>query len=112
MTNIYSFFEEILAQSSIKEISLYLALNTNTVKRWIENKSVPPQYYFDLCRYAGIGVDYSKFSEKEKDQFYSLSVDKNRFRKKQIRGCTKALPDSSHEVSMGQPGGKELKVCL
>ena len=34
-------------------------------------KEVPPQYYFDLCRLDGIQVDYTNYTEKEKDQFFT-----------------------------------------
>ena len=46
-------------------------ITTGTIKRWIELKSVPQYYYFDLCRMDNIEVDYKGFSEKQKDQFFT-----------------------------------------
>tara|TARA_B100000287_G_scaffold75000_1_gene66917 strand:- start:118 stop:1131 length:1014 start_codon:yes stop_codon:yes gene_type:complete len=48
-----------------------LGVNKGTIKRWELLKEVPPQYYFDLCRLDGIEVDYTQYSEKEKDQFFT-----------------------------------------
>lgn len=48
-----------------------LGLHKGTLKRWIETKEVPSQYYFDLCRIEGIDVDYSQYSAKDKDQFFT-----------------------------------------
>ena len=71
MKNIYSFFNKLTDTYSIQDISKYLGLNRNTVQRWVEKEEVPFHYYFDLCRLAGIEVDYSQYSEKEKDQFFT-----------------------------------------
>lgn len=71
MNNIYDFFLPIYQKYGIKTICDELYLHTGTVKRWMEKKEVPAQYYFDLCRVAGIAVDYSQFTEKEKDQFFT-----------------------------------------
>ena len=71
MNNIYDFFLPIYQQYGMTAICDGLYLHRGTVNRWMEKKEVPPQYYFDLCRVAGLEVDYSKFSEKEKDQFFT-----------------------------------------
>lgn len=71
MKNIYDFFLPIYQRYGIDVICDGLYLHKGTVKRWIEKKEVPPQYYFDLCRIANIEVDYSQCSEKEKDQFFT-----------------------------------------
>jgi len=71
MNNIYSFFETINKTYPIKHIAKELGLHIGTVKRWVEKKDVPGSYYFDLCRIAGIEIDYSKHTEKEKDQFFT-----------------------------------------
>jgi len=71
MNNIYSFFLPIYQRYGMSIICDGLYLHKGTVKRWMEKKEVPPQYYFDLCRVAGITVDYSQFSNKEKDQFFT-----------------------------------------
>lgn len=71
MNNIYSFFLPIYQRYGMSTICDGLYLHKGTVKRWMEKKEVPPQYYFDLCRIAGIEVDYSQCTDKEKDQFFT-----------------------------------------
>jgi hypothetical protein len=71
MKNIYDFFLPIYQRYGIDVICDGLYLHKGTVKRWMEKKEVPAQYYFDLCRVAGIEVDYSQCNEKEKDQFFT-----------------------------------------
>lgn len=71
MQNIYDFFLPIYQKHGIKSICDGLYLHKGTVKRWLEKKEVPHQYYFDLCRIAEIEVDYSQYSDKEKDQFFT-----------------------------------------
>lgn len=71
MTNIYDFFLPIYKKYGIDAICDGLYLHKGTVNRWMEKKEVPHQYYFDLCRIAGVDVDYSEYNEKEKDQFFT-----------------------------------------
>ena len=53
----------------------YIAENLNvalgTVRRWIELNNVPKSYTFDLMKLANIKIDYTKFTFKEKDQFFT-----------------------------------------
>lgn len=69
--NNYQIFNTLRKSYSISQIASYLGLHGGTLKRWEELKDVPPQYYFELCRMAEIEIDYSKFSCKEKDQFFT-----------------------------------------
>jgi hypothetical protein len=71
MKNIYDFFLPIYNKYGMNAICDGLYLHKGTVKRWMEKKEVPHQYYFDLCRIAGVDVDYSQYSEKDKDQFFT-----------------------------------------
>jgi hypothetical protein len=71
MNNIYDFFLPIYQKHGMNAICDGLYLHKGTVKRWMEKKEVPSQYYFDLCRIDGIDVDYSQYSVKEKDQFFT-----------------------------------------
>lgn len=71
MQNIYDFFLPIYNQFGMSAICDGLYLHKGTIKRWMEKKEVPHQYYFDLCRIAGVDVDYSQYSEKDKDQFFT-----------------------------------------
>ena len=69
-SNIYNFYKDISTRHNLNDISISLGVNKGTIKRWELLKEVPPQYYFDLCRLDGIEVDYTQYSEKEKDQFF------------------------------------------
>ena len=69
--NIYNFYKDISTRHTLKDISISLGVNKGTIKRWELLKEVPPQYYFDLCRLDNIQVDYEKYTEKEKDQFFT-----------------------------------------
>jgi hypothetical protein len=69
--NIFDFFNSVNEDYTIDEIAFACSVNRGTVNRWIELKSVPTQYYFDLCRMCGIEIDYTKHSVKDKDQFFT-----------------------------------------
>lgn len=69
--NTYDIFSDVLKKYTIKKISEELFIHTGTIKRWIESKKIPDYYYFDLCGMLDINIDYSKLSEREKDQFYT-----------------------------------------
>ena len=71
--NQYDLFVDICKNNSLNEIADKLELHVGTLRRWIEKKEVPSAYYFDLCRIGNIEVDYSQFSAKEKDQFFTES---------------------------------------
>lgn len=62
---------ELLSYQTYREISVALNLAPGTVKRWIDTQSVPPSYTFELTKLIGGEVDYSQFSTKEKDQFFT-----------------------------------------
>ncbi len=69
--NNFEFFDKLQSTYSLQFIADELGVHKGTLIRWNKLKEVPPQYYFDLCRLGGINVDYSGFSVKEKDQFYT-----------------------------------------
>lgn len=69
--NIFDFFQTTNKKYTIHEIASACSVNIGTIKRWKELKSVPSKYYFDLCRMDGIEVNYSEFSEIDKDQFFT-----------------------------------------
>ena len=70
-TTAYSIVLKILETSSTEEISKSLNVASGTVNRWLKLKSVPSAYQFALMRIAKIDIDYSQFSFKEKDQFFT-----------------------------------------
>ena len=61
----------LLEKYSYSQISISLNIATGTVKRWSELNNVPNSYAFDLMKLAEINIDYSQFSFKEKDQFFT-----------------------------------------
>ena len=63
--------EKLLLNTNINEISTNLNISPGTVKRWVENKNVPNSYCFELMKLSNITIDYSKFTSKEKDQFFT-----------------------------------------
>jgi hypothetical protein len=56
---------------SITDLSENLNVARGTVKRWLDLNDVPQAYQFDLMKIVGMDIDYSKFSSKEKDQFFT-----------------------------------------
>lgn len=69
--DIMKILDKTIEAHSYSEIAKYLNVAIGTVKRWKELNSVPPAYQFDLMKLNNIPIDYSKYSYKEKDQFYT-----------------------------------------
>lgn len=67
-------FRDILHTQSYKDLAAYLNLAVGTVRRWDDTDKVPPGYRFELMKLAKMDIDYSKFSFKEKDQFFTPTV--------------------------------------
>lgn len=63
--------KKLLKQHKISYLSETLDVSTSTIKRWLELNDVPKMYQFDLYKLCNVPVDYSKFSSKEKDQFFT-----------------------------------------
>ena len=64
-------FKKLLEKYSLKNLSKLLNLAPGTLSRWIELNDIPKLYEFDILKMAGIKIDYSKYSSKLKDQFYT-----------------------------------------
>jgi hypothetical protein len=62
---------EVLKTHKLKWVAEELNLAQGTIKRWQELANVPPQYRFDLLRILSKDIDYSKYTSKEKDQFFT-----------------------------------------
>jgi len=62
---------ENLKTRSYDAISNELNVSKGTVKRWFELKNVPESYRFELMKMANIPINYSDYSSKVKDQFYT-----------------------------------------
>lgn len=67
----FTIVETLLKTQSVKDIACKMNLSTGTIKRWIETRRVPNMYIFELMQLANIPIDYSKFSSKDKDQFFT-----------------------------------------
>ena len=62
---------KILEKNTYSEIAKHINVATGTVKRWNLLKKVPKSYTFELLKLANIDIDYSRFTYKEKDQFFT-----------------------------------------
>ena len=62
---------ELLQKYSTKNIAEKLNLAPGTVSRWVSLNKVPSAYYFDLMRLANKPIDYTQFTSKDKDQFFT-----------------------------------------
>ena len=71
MSDTFELFNSLQEKYNLDDFAFHLSLHKGTIKRWIQLKEVPSNYYFDLCRMGDIEIDYSKFTEKEKDQFFT-----------------------------------------
>lgn len=56
---------------TISQIADKLNVASGTVSRWNTLQSVPEAYRFDLMKLINEPIDYSQFSPKEKDQFFT-----------------------------------------
>ena len=61
----------LLKTDTYSNIASKLNVAIGTVKRWIELKNIPKSYTFDLLKMAKISIDYSRYTYKEKDQFFT-----------------------------------------
>lgn len=64
-------FNSLCKQYTISQIANKLNVNSGTVRRWQDLHNVPDNYIFDLLKMANIDIDYSLFSFKDKDQFFT-----------------------------------------
>lgn len=79
-----------LRNKSITEIANDLFLARGTVARWIELGNVPPQYKFDILKMNGESIDYSKYTDLEKDQFFTPQ--------KTVETCYSMFADKMEEL--------------
>lgn len=71
--NLLDILNSLLLKIHIDDIAKNLNVAIGTVKRWIELKNIPKSYTFDLMKLANIKINYSIYSFKDKDQFYTPS---------------------------------------
>jgi len=63
--------KDLFTRYSLKELANELNVATGTITRWIELNSIPKHYEFDILKLSNIKIDYSHYSSKEKDQFFT-----------------------------------------
>ena len=63
--------EKLIKTTTIKELAIKLNVSSGTISRWIKLKNVPKNYTFDILKLTQDTIDYSIFSSKYKDQFYT-----------------------------------------
>ena len=63
--------KQILKKYPINDLKDKLNISKGTINRWIKLNKVPKQYTFELYRLLNIEIDYTKYSIKEKDQYYT-----------------------------------------
>jgi hypothetical protein len=68
---------KILESKTYSDIAREINVAIGTVKRWNDLKKVPKAYTFELLKLDNIEIDYSKFSYKEKDQFFTRNTTAN-----------------------------------
>jgi len=69
--NLLEILNELLQKYSLKQLAEELNIATGTITRWIELKDIPKNYEFDILKLSNIPIDYSNYSTKEKDQFFT-----------------------------------------
>ena len=69
--NLLKILNNLIKLDSIKKISKELNVAIGTINRWIELNYIPKNYEFDILRLSNIEINYSNYSTKEKDQFFT-----------------------------------------
>jgi len=69
--NLSELLKKLIKEYDNKYICSYLNIASGTLNRWIEKNKVPSNYIFDIYKLSDIPIDYSNFTSKEKDQFYT-----------------------------------------
>ena len=69
--NLLENLNNLLATHSLKELSKELNVATGTITRWIELNDIPKNYEFDILKLSNTPINYSNYSTKEKDQFFT-----------------------------------------
>jgi len=69
--NLVNLTKQLLNNSSIKILAEKLNVAPGTITRWIELNNIPKNYEFDILKMSNIEINYSKYTSKEKDQFFT-----------------------------------------
>jgi hypothetical protein len=69
--SLFAILNKILEIRTHEDVADKLNVTVGAVKRWCKTKNVPKQYTFELMELANLRINYSKFTFKEKDQFFT-----------------------------------------
>ena len=69
--NLLALANTLLKKYSLKHLAKELNVASGTITRWIELKNIPKHYEFDILKLSNVPIDYSNYSTKEKDQFFT-----------------------------------------
>lgn len=69
--NLLDILNSLFAKYSLKELAQELNVATGTITRWIELNDIPKNYEFDILKLSNTQINYSNYSTKEKDQFFT-----------------------------------------
>jgi hypothetical protein len=69
--NLLDILNSLFTTYSIKELATELNVSSGTITRWIELKHIPKNYEFDILKLSSTEINYSNYSTKEKDQFFT-----------------------------------------
>lgn len=70
-TNLLVSLDGLLKTHGLKSLSEKLNVAPGTITRWIELGDIPKNYEFDILKLENRKIDYSKYTSKEKDQFFT-----------------------------------------
>lgn len=69
--NLLDILNDLFNTYSLKQLAKELNVASGTITRWIELNDIPKNYDFDILKLSNIPIDYSNYSTKEKDQFFT-----------------------------------------
>jgi hypothetical protein len=69
--NLLDILNSLFTKYSLTELAKELNVATGTITRWIELNDIPKNYEFDILKISNIQINYSNYSTKEKDQFFT-----------------------------------------
>lgn len=61
----------ILNKIDLKDLANELNISKSTISRWIQNKKIPNNYSLIIHQLLNKKIDYSKYSYRDKDQFFT-----------------------------------------
>ena len=69
--NLMEILNNLLISYSLKDLSNDLNVARGTITRWIELNDIPKNYEFDILKLLKTPINYSNYSTKEKDQYFT-----------------------------------------